>query len=37
MKVGLKEGEDFMLVDERLFDFWREKYGALNEIKRFGI
>ena len=37
MKKHMKEGDDYMLVDENIFNFWDLKYGQLNEIKRFGI
>lgn len=37
LKKGMKEGDDYMLVDENIFNFWDLKYGKLNEIKRHGI
>lgn len=37
LKKNLKEGDDYMLVDENIFNFWDMKYGKANEIKRFGI
>jgi len=33
----LKEGEDYMLVDNNIHSFWVYKYGKINEIKRYGI
>lgn len=32
LKKNLKEGEDYMLVDDRIFSFWDRKYGKRNEI-----
>jgi len=37
LKKNVKEGEDYMLVDENIFNLWELWYGKLNEIKRFGI
>lgn len=37
LRKGLKEGDDYMLVDDNIFNFWEMKYGKKNEIKRFGI
>ena len=37
LKKHMKEGDDYMLVDENIFNFWDMKYGKMNEIKRFGI
>jgi hypothetical protein len=37
LKKNLKEGEDYMLVDENIHKFWESKYGEVNQIKRFGI
>ena len=37
IKSGSVEGEDYMLVDKNIYDFWVNKYDRLNEIKRFGI
>jgi hypothetical protein len=33
----LKEGEDYMIVDSNIHQFWAHKYGLINEVKRFGI
>ena len=33
----MKEGDDYMLVDENIYNFWEMKYKRINEIKRFGI
>tara|TARA_B110000305_G_C19046861_1_gene450832 strand:+ start:35 stop:469 length:435 start_codon:yes stop_codon:yes gene_type:complete len=33
----MKEGDDYMLIDDNIFNFWDLKYGKKNEIKRFGI
>ena len=37
LKLNLKEGEDYMLVDSNIYHFWLSKYQMINEIKRFGI
>ena len=37
LKKNMKEGEDFMLVDEPLHAFWVSKYDKLNQIKRIVI
>lgn len=33
----MKEGEDYMVVDEDIHKAWVNKYGEVNEIKRYGI
>jgi hypothetical protein len=39
MKSNLKEGEDFILLNEAAYDFLKERYEVKqdNEIKRMGI
>lgn len=37
VRTTCREGEDFMVLDEHIHKYISEKYGALNEIKRFGI
>jgi len=37
LKPRMKEGEDYMLVDSNIHQFWHTKYGSVNEIKRYGI
>ena len=37
LKPNLQEGEQFMLVDASIHQFWANKYGEVNELKRFGI
>lgn len=37
IKKNLKEGEDYMLVDSDIHNYWVIKYGKANEVKRFGI
>jgi hypothetical protein len=37
MKKNLKEGDDYMLIDENIYELWTLKYDKKNEIKRFGI
>ena len=37
LKKTLKEGDDYMLVDENIYNLWSMKYGKKNEIKRTGI
>lgn len=41
LKPNLKEGKDYVLVGEDIFDFLVKKYGIVDkishEIKRFGI
>lgn len=37
LKRGLKEGQDFMLVDENIYNIWKSKYGEDIQLKRFGI
>jgi hypothetical protein len=34
----MREGEDYMLVDKNIYNFWKLKYGKPPiELKRFGI
>lgn len=37
MKPNLKEGDDFLVVDEHIWKYLSEKYGVLNDIIREGI
>lgn len=37
LKRGMKEGDDFMLVDENLHKFWVGQYGEVQALKRLGI
>lgn len=39
IKLNLKEGVDYMLVDPEIYDFLLKRYGAKpnHEIKRLGI
>lgn len=37
LKKNLKEGDDYMLVDKAIHDFWEERYQEVNPIKRVGI
>jgi hypothetical protein len=37
LRKGLKENEDFMLVDETIHSFWKNKYGEKHTIERLGI
>lgn len=34
---GMKEGEDFMLVDDNIHTLWHDRYGEVQTLKRFGI
>ena len=33
----MKEGDDYMLVDGKVHNFWRDKYECENTIIRYGI
>lgn len=37
LKPKLKEGDDFMIVDADLHDFWKSKYGEKIALPRYGI
>ena len=37
LKPNLKEGEDYMIVDDELFNFWFINYRVDRDITRYGI
>ena len=37
LKANLKEGEDYMIVDENIFNYWSKRYTCDNPVQRIGI
>lgn len=37
MMPNLKEGEDYMIVDDNIWNYISDRYGSANDIKRYGI
>lgn len=37
IKPNLKEGEDYMIVDDKIWQYVSERYSSKNDLVRFGI
>lgn len=37
MKPLMKEGDDYMIVDDDIWKYVSDIYGAANDIMRFGV